>query len=128
MLLPASKGFLDHSSPHDETAPSRLIHALYAFPANDEASGWEVGARQHAHEVPGGALRIVDEDLDGLTQLPEVVGGYVRAHPDGDTGAAVQEEIGEEAGQDLRLFEPVIEVGNPIHRGLLDIGEELRGR
>jgi hypothetical protein len=59
--------------------------------------------------------------------LAEVVGRDVRGHPHRDPRGAVHQQVGEARRQDRGFLEPIVEVGRPVHRLLLEIGEEVTG-
>ena len=75
-----------------------------------------------AGQVDVGVLDIGHAAVDDLT---EVVGRDVGGHADGDALTAVDQQVGEAAGQDAGLFLRLVEVGVPVDGVLVDVGQHL---
>ena len=69
------------------------------------------------------ALPVVDHEGDGVGDLGQVVRRHVGRHADGDAAGAVDEQVGQHGRQHGRLFEAVVEVGAPIDRVHVDVGQ-----
>ena len=103
------------------------VHALDPGRTADDAAGREVGSLDELEQVVDRAVRIIDLVNDGVGQFVEVVRWDVGRHADGDTGGAIQEQVGQPRRQHERLLERFIVVGTEINRVLLDIGQHLFG-
>src|SRR5690606_32653305 len=63
--------------------------------AENGAPGGEVGALHVFERIRDRDLRVVDRGADAVDDFAEVVRRNIRRHADGDTGAAVDEQVGE---------------------------------
>ena len=86
-----------------------------ALPAADDAAGREVGPGQHLHEferslASGSSI----SRIGGVADFAEVVRRNVGGHADGDAVGAVDQQVGEPAGQDDRLQVPAVVVGDDV--------------
>ncbi len=99
--------------------------------AQDDAAGGEIGAGDQQHQVFHGhvvhPLVAVDHIDQGVAELAEVVRRDVGGHAHGDAGGAVQEQVGDAAGQDGRLFQAAVEIVHEIHRVLVNVHQHLFG-
>ena len=73
-----------------------------------------------------GDFGVVDDLDEGVADLAEVVRRDVGGHADGDAVAAVDEEVGELAGQDARLAVLAVVAVDEIDGVVLEVGEHLR--
>ena len=83
------------------------------------------GPGELRHQVFGGARRVGDKLVQSGRDLREVVRGNVRAHPDGDPGAPVHQQVREACRQDRGLLQAVVEVVLPQDGVLADLVQEL---
>ena len=102
-----------------------LIRLADAFRPHDEAAGGEVRPLDELHQVFGGGVRAVDEMRERVADFVGIVRRDVGRHADGDSGGAVDKQIRQPRGQDGRLLQRVVEVGDEIDRVLIDVGEHL---
>ena len=65
--------------------------------------------------------------MQASDDLPQVVGRDVGGHAHGDAGGAVDQQIGEAAGQHTGLLAALVKVGVPVHGVLLDIPQHFIG-
>ena len=72
-------------------------------------------------------LRVVDAGDDGVADLAEVVRRDRGRHADGDAARAVDQQVGELAGQDAGLLVLLVVVGLEVDGVELDVLEHLGG-
>jgi hypothetical protein len=77
----------------------------------------------HEHHAP--SVGILDRRDDRLDDLPQVVRRDVGRHTDSDAGGAVDEEVGEPAGEDERLLLLAVVVVDEVDGVLVDVAEQL---
>ena len=112
-----------------EGAAAGAISVLNAAAAADHAAGGEVRARHLGHQLLDGHVGVVDHRHDGLGHLAQVVRGHVGGHAHGDARRAVDQQVGELAGQHGGLIASAVVVGLEVHRLHAQVGEHLhRGR
>ena len=70
------------------------------------------------------ALRVVDQVDAGRHHLAQVVGQDVGRHADGDARRAVQQDVRQPGGERDRLAQGPVEVGHPLGRAHLELGEQ----
>ena len=80
-----------------------------------------------ADQPVDGDVGVPDERDGPVDHLPEVVGGDVGRHADGDAPGAVEEQERDLRRQDGRLLHGFVVVGHEIDGVLLQISEELFG-
>ncbi len=90
--------------PHLQDAAPGPVGVHDPLPAEDDAAGREVGAREDADEVGERGVRILEEEGRGVARLGEVVRRDLRRHADGDPLGAVHEKIRERRRQDRGLL------------------------
>ncbi len=95
--------------------------------AHDGAAGGEVGAGDDLEQVGEVDVGVVDDGGDGVADLAEVVRGEAGGHAHGDAEAAVDQQIGEFAGQDAGLVAGGVVVVLPIDGVELEVFEHVRG-
>ena len=108
----------------DFAAPGRVGGADAAAPHNDAAGG-EVGSLDVFHQpgkVDFGVVHQGDHTVDDLAQ---VVRRDVGRHTDSDALAAVDQQVGEAAGQDVGFLFGFVKVGVPVDGVLLDVGQHF---
>ena len=88
---------------HHDAAAAGAVRVADARPSDDDRAGREVGALDVLHQVLDIRVGLVDQRDDRADHLGEVVRRDVRRHPDGDAGAAVDEQVREPGRQDERL-------------------------
>ena len=98
-----------------------------AAAAHDDAAGGEVGALDVLHQAGQVDVRIVDQGHRALDHLGQVMGRDVGGHAHGDAGGAVDQQVGEPAGQHGGLLLGLVEVQAEVHGVLLDVGEQVHG-
>ena len=64
---------------------------------------------------------------DAVDHLPQVVGRDVGCHAHGNALAAVDQQVGETAGQDAGFLFGLVEVEGPVDGLLVNVGEHLAG-
>ena len=111
---------------HAELPAPELVHRGDPVVAAYLRAGREVRALDELHELLDGAgVAVLDVVVEPVAELPEVVRRDVRRHADGDSGRAVEEEVGELRGEDRRLLERLVEVRHHVDGVLLEVAEKL---
>ena len=113
--------------PGAERTAAGEVGVADAVEADDPAAARQVGAGHELHEVVERAGGVGDEVPGGADDLDEVVRGHVGGHPDGDAAGAVDEQVGERGGHDLRLGLRVVVVGDEVDRVLVEPGHHEQG-
>ena len=113
--------------PDDDPAAARAVRLLDAHPAADRAAGGEVGAGDDLHDLVELDRRVVDVGDQGVADLAQVVRRDRGRHADGDAARAVDQQVGELAGQDPRLLVLLVVVGLEVDGVELDVLEHLGG-
>ena len=117
----------DGPAPEGDLAPAGGVGGPDAAAAHDDAGGGEVGALDILHQagqVDVGVFDVCDAPVDHFAQ---VVGRDVGGHAHRNALAAVDQQVGEAAGQHLGLLFGVVVVGVPVDGVLVDVGEHLHG-
>ena len=120
-------GFHMSLGAHGNGAATGLVALLNAGVAHDDGTGGEVRTGHDLHELVDGGVGVVDQVAGGLDRLGEVVRGDIGSHADGNTLAAVDQQVGEARRQRLRLGERLVVVGLPVDGILLQVAQELHG-
>ena len=115
------------AAPQGDLAAAGGVGRPDAAAAHDDAAGGEVGAFDVLHQAGQVQLGVVDEGHRPVDDLAEVVGRDVGGHAHGDAGGAVDQQVGEPAGQHGGLFFGLVKVETEVHRVLVDVGEQLHG-
>ena len=92
------------------------------------AAGGKVRAFHIVHEVVNTALRVVEQELQGIAQFAQVVGRNIGGHSHGNTRAAVEQQVGNLARHDRRFLKGVVVVGAKIHGVLVQVVQKLLGK
>ena len=116
------------TAPHPDASPSGAVHRLDPAPPHYEGTGRKVGAGESLGELLDTALGVLGQGAESRRHLAQIVRGNVRAHPDGDPGAAIDEEVGDARRENGRLLQPVVEVVLPVDGVPVDLGEDLHRR
>ena len=111
----------------DDAAATGGEGALDAVLAEDDAAGGKVRPFDEVGEVVDIGARIINQVGEGVAKLAEVVRRDVGGHADGDSRAAVQEQIGHAGRHHQRLGQAFVEVGAEIDRILVDVNQHLAG-
>src|SRR5699024_7236738 len=93
----------------------------------DDAGGGEVGALDVLHQAGQVDVRVVDVGDAPVDHLAQVVGRDVGGHAHRDALAAVYQQVGEAAGQQLGLLLGIVVVGVPVPRILVGVGQHRDG-
>ena len=115
------------AGPHHHPATAGGIGGTDAAAAHDEATGGKVGTLDIGHQVRQRGIGIIHHMDAGSDDLPQVVGRDVGGHTHGDTGGAVDQQIGEAAGQHTGFLAALVKVGVPVHGVLSDIPQHFIG-
>ena len=119
-----------HAAHADGTAPGG-VGVLDALGANDEAGGGEIGALDmlHAGFQGGGVVRIrvFQQPINGVGQLPQVVRGNVGGHAHGNTVGAVHEQVRHPGRQNVGFHGFAVVVGGEIHGVFADVPHHFHG-
>ena len=77
------------------------------------------------HQPFGVDLPVIDVGDDAIDAFRQVMGCDVGGHPHGNTGRAVDQQVGYTGGQHCRLLEGIVEIKLEVHRLLVDITQHL---
>ena len=110
---------------HGELAPPGLIGGLDAALAVKVGAGGEVRPGDLLENFVEGRARLVDQQDRGVDDFRQIVRRNLGGHADGDAVRAVDQQVRNLGRQDGRLLRGLIEVGNEVHRVLLDVGQEF---
>ena len=89
--------------------------------AEDKATGGEVRAGDDGEHLGEGHPGVFDDGDEAVDDLGKVVWRDVGGHADGDATGAIDQEIGDDGGEELGLHFGVVEVGLEIDRFFVDI-------
>ena len=95
--------------------------------AHNDTAGGEIGAGNMLHQLTHSDLGVFQYRHAGVDHFRQVVGRNIGGHTNGDTVRAVDQQIGEAAGQHTGLFLGFIEVGIPIDSFLVDVPQHFAG-
>jgi hypothetical protein len=110
---------------HDHLAAAGAVALLDAVDAVDDPRRREVGRRHDLHQFVDGCVGVLQQVQAGVDDLVEVVRRDVGGHADRDAAGAVDQQVGQLAGQDQRLLLAAVVVGTEIDRLLVDVGDHL---
>ena len=108
----------------DRAAPG-LVRRADPVSAHDRAARREVRAGDRGHELFDGHVGVVDQHHDAVDDLAQVVRRDVRRHAHRDSGAAVDEQVREAAGQHERLGERLVVVRPEVDGLLVEVAQHL---
>ena len=115
------------AGPHHHPATAGGVGGPDAAASHDKATGGEVGTLDIGHQVRQRGIGIIQHVDAGSDDLPQVVGRDVGGHAHGDAGGAVDQQIGEAAGQHTGFLAALVKVGVPVHGVLPDIPQHFIG-
>ena len=111
-----------------EAAAARFVHLHEVGPRRyDLARRGKVGSLDVGHDLAGAEFRIVQERDASVDHLAQIVRRDVGGHADGDSRAAVEQEIRHARGQHGGLVERAVEIRRPVHRAGTEFLEQQRG-
>ena len=111
--------------PRTFTLPRPVVEILLdALQAADDAAGREIRPFDVLHQLLDRDVRIVDLRADAVDDLAQIVRRHVRGHADGDAGAAIDQQVREGGGEDRRLGQALVVIGDEIHRVLVHVLHE----
>ena len=91
------------------------------WPAQNDAAGREIRARNDADQILDRQRRIVDQRHAGIDHLAEIVRRDIGRHADGDAAGAVDQKIGEARRHHHRLALGIVVVGLEVDGVLVEI-------
>ncbi len=104
-----------------------LFLVLVLAEAIEDAAGGKVRAFDEAQQILDRdivkVVVVVDHVGQAIDDFAQIVGRDVGRHADGNAAGAVDQQIGQRRGQDVRLAQRVVEVVVPVDRILLQIVE-----
>ena len=105
-----------------------LVLAFVLAEAIEDAAGGEIGPLDEAQQILDRdiieVVVVVDHVGQAVDDFAQIVGRDVGRHADGNAAGAVDQQIGQRRGQDIRLAQRVVEVVMPFDRILLQIVED----
>ena len=111
--------------PHDHAAASSAIAFFHPADAIDDAGSGEVRGRHDVHQVVDRGVGVTQQVQTRVHHLVQVVRGNVGRHAHGDTGRAIDQQIGEFGRHDQRFFFASIVVGTEINGFFVQIVEQF---
>jgi hypothetical protein len=126
-LTVAAASFHDVARAHHDRAAPRMVGAARARRAEDQRAGREIGGGDDLDQLLDRDRRILDVGFAGGEHFAEVVRRDVGRHADRDPAGAVDEDIGEARGQDLRLVLGRVVVRLEVDRVLVDVVQQRGG-
>ena len=111
----------------DDIALSGAVRLADAAPAHDDAARREIGRGDILHQLVDGDIGIVDEGDGPVDDLCEVMGRDIGRHADGDAVRSVDEQVGKARREDGGLHLVAVEVGEEVHRLLIEVAQHLGG-
>ena len=130
--VPPTRHLLDAgASAHDHAALAGAVGQLEFFQPQHQAAGGEVRAVDELHQlVHRDILQLgpaIDHVGDRVGQFAQVVRRDVRRHADRDAAVAVQQQVGQQRGQNRRLLEAAVEIIGPVDGIFFDVGQQRLG-
>ena len=111
----------------ERAAPSGIGFGDDRRAVDQHAAGGEVGAAHDVHQRRMVGIGIVDQQICGVDQLGDIVRRDAGRHADGDSARAIGEQIGEEAGKNLRLLILAIIGGSKLDRAFVQARHQVGG-
>ena len=108
-----------------ERAAARLIRIENALLPHDDAAGGEIGSRERGHELFSRDIGVVEHHAGRVDRLAEIVRRDVRRHANRNAVRAVDQQVREARGKNLRLLEALIVVRLEINRLLVEVAQKL---
>ena len=114
--------------PHNNTpAPGGVCRPDAAAP-HDDGAGGEIRPFDVLHQLLKGGVWVVDERTHAVDDLTHIMRRNIRRHADRDARGAVDQQVGEVAGQGGGFLEAVVVVRGKIDRVLINIQQHLLGK
>ena len=104
-----------------DRAASGLEVLLDAGQAADGAAGGEIRPLDVLHQLLHGNVRVVNLGADAIHDFAQIVRGHVGGHAHGDASAAVDQEVGKGGGENGRLGQALVVIGDKINGVLLHV-------
>ena len=112
---------------HNDAAAAGMIGLANTAAPQDDAAGGEIRTLDMLHQVVQACVRIIHQADGGVDNLRQVMGRNVGGHAHGDAGGAVNQQIGETAGQHGGLHQRFIKVWHEIDGILVDLANQAQG-
>ena len=110
---------------NDVTLP-RSVRFLDAAPAHNDTARGEVGSGNDFHKLVHRDVGVVNHCNRTVDNLRKVMRRNVRRHTDSDTVRTVYKEVGVSCREYGGFFFRCVEVGNEVHRFLVEVFEHFR--
>ena len=114
-----------HLGPHQEAAASRAVRLVQSLASVDKPGGGEVRPLHDGQNLFQLRLRFFHQQNRRRHNLGQVVRRNVGGHAHGDAVRAVDQQRRNARRQHRRLHRRVVEVGDEVHRVLVDVGQQL---
>ena len=111
--------------PHDHAAASSAIAFFHPADAIDDAGSGEVRGRHDVHQVVDRGVGVTQQMQTRVHHLVQVVRGNVGRHAHGDTGRAIDQQIGEFGRHDQRFFFAAVVVWTEINGFFVQVVEQF---
>ena len=125
LALAAINVFKVHLGTHDDFAAPGAVAVFHACDAVDDAGRWEVRRGHDFHQLVDRGLGVVQEVQAGIHHFVEVVRWNVGRHAHGNACAAVDQQVGQAAGQHQGFFFAAVVVGAEIDGFFVDVGQHF---
>ncbi len=112
---------------HTNDAAARAKVFFDALAPENAATCGEIGTRDELHELIYGDGRIINEGANAVHNFPEIMGGNIGGHADGNTRGAIHEEVWKSRRNNGGLCGALLVIGGEIHGILIDIAKEFFG-
>ncbi len=110
---------------HDDATTASKVAVADAGNAVDQTGGRKVRRRHDLDQFLDVDGRVFQHGHAGIDHFAEVVRWNVGRHADGDTRAAVDQQVGNPGWQDQRFLLGTIVVGAEIDRFLVQVGQQF---
>ena len=121
-------GFDRGQRAHHQAAALVEIGLAHRLAAQQLSAGGKIGTRNDVEDLLQGQIGIFDQRQQRVADLAQVVRRNVGRHPDRDTVRAVDQQVGNLAGEHFGLVLRAVEVGNEVDGVLVDIGQQPFGQ
>ena len=112
---------------HDDAAAPGAVAVFHAGDAVDDAGSREVGRRNDLHQLVDGDFGVCQHVQAGVHHFIEVVRRNIRRHANGNARRAIDQQVGQFARQNQRLFFAAVVVGAEVDSFFVDVAEHFVG-
>ena len=117
LALPAGAGA-------DRTVAGLIHRTNFALRSDDLGLGGIVRALDVLEQVLEAGIRFIEQMHAGGGHLAHIVRRDVGGHADGNAGSTVEQHVRQARRHGARLLQRAVKVGRPLHRALLQLGQQ----